>query len=381
MRLSQYIERDHKPQRARKAKSKKASIATHGLFLPILTFWGAALLGLAVIVLPEQMIGRMIALSNEAIDGANARFVFAAIAALLGGAFAFVVGGAWRSKALSEDNSRPITSVVNARRISPIDPANDLGSDSLDSPLEGMPFGGEVEDDDVFELTDETADAPRKPTLGELAERNWELEEPAVLSKKEQKKAAKKAKDEVAFTHRHFQSALIESCEGASCEASSASDAEAAAAAPRVLDLEEFGQLPNRNGVWVEDEAPAHKAESAAAVEPATQAPAPKSVRPLVPANALEKLRQKPTDELSMVEMVERFAGALHDHQQSERARRPDGGVGRDAALVEALKALTLFTEQGFDTGEAKSNASQLSETERELRNALAKLQTLRGAA
>jgi hypothetical protein len=381
MRLSQYIERDHKPQRARKAKSKKASIATHGLFLPILTFWGAALLGLAVIVLPEQMIGRMIALSNEAIDGANARFVFAAIAALLGGAFAFVVGGAWRSKALSEDNSRPITSVVNARRISPIDPANDLGSDSLDSPLEGMPFGGEVEDDDVFELTDETADAPRKPTLGELAERNWELEEPAVLSKKEQKKAAKKAKDEVAFTHRHFQSALIESCEGASCEASSASDAEAAAAAPRVLDLEEFGQLPNRNGVWVEDEAPAHEAESAAAVETGTHAPTPKSVRPLVPANALEKLRQKPTDELSMVEMVERFAGALHEHQQSERARRPDGGVGRDAALVEALKALTLFTEQGFDTGEAKSNASQLSETERELRNALAKLQTLRGAA
>ena len=378
MRLSQYIERDHKPQRARKAKSKKASIATHGLFLPILTFWGAALLGLAVIVLPEQMIGRMIALSNEAIDGGSARFVFAAIAALLGGAFAFVVGGAWRSKALSEDNSRPITSVVNARRISPIDPANDLGSDSLDSPLEGMPFGGEVEDDDVLELTDETADAPRKPTLGELAERNWELEEPAVLSKKEQKKAAKKAKDEVAFTHRHFQSALIESCEGASCEASPASDAEAAAAAPRVLDLEEFGQLPNRNGVWVEDEAPAPAAQADPEVEAEV---AVKSVRPLVPANALEKLRQKPTDELSMVEMVERFAGALHDHQQSERARRPDGGVGRDAALVEALKALTLFTEQGFDAGEAKSNASQLSETERELRNALAKLQTLRGAA
>ncbi len=200
MRLSQYIERDHKPQRARKAKSRKASIATHGLFLPILTFWGAALLGLAVVVLPEPMIGRMIALSNGAIDSGVARIVFAGIAALLGGAFAFVVGGAWRSKVLSEDNGRPITSVVNARRISPIDPANDLGSDSLDSPLEGMPFGGEAEDDDVFELTDETADTPRKPTLGELAERNWELEEPVVLSKKEQKKAAKKAKDEVAFT-------------------------------------------------------------------------------------------------------------------------------------------------------------------------------------
>lgn len=378
MRLSQYIERDHKPQRGRKAKSRKASIATHGLFLPILTFWGAALLGLAVVVLPEQMIGRMIALSNGAIDSGVARIVFAGIAALLGGAFAFVVGGAWRSKALSEDNGRPITSVVNARRISPIDPANDLGSDSLDSPLEGMPFGGEAEDDDVFELTDETADTPRKPTLGELAERNWELEEPVVLSKKEQKKAAKKAKDEVAFTHRHFQSALIESCEGASCEASPASDAEAAAATPRVLDLEEFGQLPNRNGVWVETEAPAPAAQPNPEVEAEV---AVKSVRPLVPANALEKLRQKSTDELSMVEMVERFAGALHDHQQSERARRPDGGVGRDAALVEALKALTLFTEQGFDTGKPQSNTSQLSETERELRNALAKLQTLRGAA
>ena len=379
MRLSQYIEREQKPRRARKAK--KASIATHGSFLPIIALWGAALLGLATFVLPEQMIGRMTALTGGLIDGDGARFVFAGVAALLGGALAFVVGGAWRSQALSQDNGRPITAAVNARRISPITPATDLGSDSLDSPLEGIPFGGAVEDDDVFELTEESADLdlsskadnmPRKPTLGELAERGYELEEPAVLSKKDRKKAAKKDKGEVAFTHRHFQGALIESCEsasceGATCEASPATDGEAEASTPRALDLEEFGELPNRNGVWVEDQVAAPKK----AAEP----------RPLVPASALEKLRQKPTDELSMVEMVERFAGALHEHQQSERARRPDGGVGRDAALVEALKALTLFTEQGFDAGKPQSNASQLSETERELRNALAKLQTLRGAA
>ena len=102
-----------------------------------------------------------------------------------------------------------------------------------------------------------------------------------------------------------------------------------------------------------------------------------------------------PTSELSLVQMVERFAGALHDHQNSARVRGDFAQNGRDAALAEALKALTLFTESGFDpagydigrgaAGHA-AGASGLPEgaidhTERELRQALAKLQSLRGAA
>lgn len=399
MRLTQYIERGPQQRRARKSKPKKASIASHGAFVPLFALWGAALLGLAVVVLPEIMVNRMSALTGYLVTGNSARYSFAAVAAVLGGALAFVISGAIHSKVLRRDGGRPIAAAVTARRISPIDPATDLGSDSLDSPLEGMPFGdGELgfagDADDIFELTEEPddseavaepapakVDASRKPTLGELAARNYELEEPAAPAKK----SKKKGKEEVAFTHRQFQSALIESCEGATCEASSAADAEAGilarkpqraqAPAPRALDLEEFGQLPGRNGVWVEEAAsPAPQAPVAATIKP-------KAKRPLVPASALEKLRQTPPDQLSLVEMVERFAGALHEHQQSERARRPDGGAGRDMALVEALKALTLFTEQGFDIDKSPTSPIKLSETERELRSALAKLQTLRGAA
>ena len=100
-----------------------------------------------------------------------------------------------------------------------------------------------------------------------------------------------------------------------------------------------------------------------------------------MPESALEKLRQKPTAELSLVEMVERFAGALHQHQEAERARQDTNAPGRDVALAEALKALTLFTEGGFDKAGAAPATNQLGETERDLREALTKLQTLRGAA
>jgi len=97
-------------------------------------------------------------------------------------------------------------------------------------------------------------------------------------------------------------------------------------------------------------------------------------------------------EELSLVEMVERFAGALHDHQQAERERQPQSAPVRDAALAEALKALTLFTQRGFDnaatpvqsavqTDETEEELGALGQTERDLREALVKLQSLRGAA
>ncbi len=85
--------------------------------------------------------------------------------------------------------------------------------------------------------------------------------------------------------------------------------------------------------------------KSQSAPEPALR---PAGAPPVSPS-ALEKLRQIPTSELSLVQMVERFAGALHDHQNSARVRGDLAQNGRDAALAEALKALTLFTESGFD--------------------------------
>jgi hypothetical protein len=387
MRLSQFIEREP-PVRRKRKKKVKASVATHRAFVPILVLWGAALFGLAVIVMPQPVIDRFSALSDGSLSGASARFAFAGVAALSGAALAFVAGGALRSWALRNDSERPIAAAVHSRRVRPIDPANELGSASLDAPIEGIPFanGAEEAEFETFAETAEDIAAPdeeskREPTLGELAQRGYEMEAPEeVIAKGKSKKGQD---DEIAFTHKQFQGALIESCEGATCEASTAQAEDPGAgvarhpaspvvekrrqpAAPRSLGLEEFGALPGRNAVWVDGEAGDRRQSKGT---------------PPVPASALEKLRQTPADELSLVEMVERFAGALHEHQNSERVRRPDGAKGRDAALVEALKALTLFTEHGFDKAEPGSHGEQLGQTERELRDALAKLQTLRGAA
>ncbi|NQZ48402.1 MAG: hypothetical protein HRT63_12870, partial [Erythrobacter sp.] len=159
--------------------------------------------------------------------------------------------------------------------------------------------------------------------------------------------------------------------------------------------------------------APAQMHDTTAPEPPKSQSAPEPDLRPAgappVSPSALEKLRQIPTSELSLVQMVERFAGALHDHQNSARVRGDFAQNGRDAALAEALKALTLFTESGFDpaghdigrgaaghaagasshaagTSGHAAGASGLPEgaidhTERELRQALAKLQSLRGAA
>ena len=50
MRLSQFIERE--PVERRKKKGAKPSIAAHGAFVPLVTVWGAALLGLSLLVMP-----------------------------------------------------------------------------------------------------------------------------------------------------------------------------------------------------------------------------------------------------------------------------------------------------------------------------------------
>lgn len=490
MRLSQFIER--KPVKRRKPKRTKPSVAAHKSFVPILTVWGAALLGLVVMVLPQDAIDRSGAVSGLSSLGGIARLALAGGAAVLGAALTFMIGAGIKSRVAlaKEDNS--IVSTFVDRRVRPIDPASDLGSYSLDAPLEDGGIAGEdtnVEGEfaegwelDPPFITDESSSHDNadpenskpqiaEPTLGELSQRGYDIEAPEELSE------APVDPDEPAFTHRQFRDALIESCEGATCEAAATADAEESGeleseteaspeamansepdavplvAKPRKnaepkpigraggggawsltqfspeapkqsnsaepsheaasepapseldttapapteeldrpleLDLAEFAQLPGRNAVWVEEESIETSAPLELSpeleVQPDAQpetSPAPVPAPP--PASALEKLRQTPTDKLSLVEMVERFAGALHEHQESERAQTERENGGRDAALAEALKALTLFTESGFnraepDADQAPSTAG-LEKTEQELREALAKLQTLQGAA
>lgn len=428
MRLSQYIER--KPERrsgSRRKADQRASVMTHSVFMPMITAWGAALFGLSVVVLPSIAIERIAMVTGLGLSLGDSvtRFAFAGVAAVIGAALCFVIAGAVRSAAIRRADDDTLMSAVHSRHNRPIDPASELGSESLDSPLEGMPFNRDGEDDtrpepDLDERSDNSPkdqpqpdphiaanpnphqESERKPTLGELAKRGYDFEppeDPSAGTSKPLPKKGKSAKDELVFTHKQFQSALIESCEAATCEAGAEVQEQSAGSTaqspfaqdpapetdlperPEQLDLGEFAQLPGRDAVWVKEQ-----------IDPAATPPLmARAARPAVPsAGALEKLRQTPPDELSLVEMVERFAAALHERQRTEREQRPSArNANHDAALVEALKALTVFTSHGMShdnsayeqTPKTQADDPRVAATERELREALAKLQDLRGAA
>ena len=158
---------------------------------------------------------------------------------------------------------------------------------------------------------------------------------------------------------------------------------------PAGLTLEEFGAMPGRNAVWVEDPVVAEEPHALVEMQPALEevldnpaaiAPFAENAAPELRPSALDKLRQIPPGDLSLVQMVERFAGALHERQAAD-LRSPE----RDAALAEALRALDMLSEEGFGSHPSIpatiGDANSLHGTMREMRDALARLQELRGAA
>lgn len=285
-------------------KPPRRPLALHPLFGIVLGLWGAALGGLVTLVLPRDLVLVVAAKAGLAASGANAPYVLAAVAALVLGGVMFALAGLFTRAAIRSrrPGNTPSLAAKAVRQVQTIDPASELGSSSLDEPVEAMPFAG-----------------------------------------------------------------LRPVCEtGAGAETTEL-------APPLELDLEEFGALPGRNAVWVEDRgliAEPPEPESVPAPEPALHAltPAPRPVSP----SAIEHLRAMPTSELSLVQMVERFAAALHEHQSAPPGTstlRADQ-AGRDAALAEALKALAAFSPDEGTTARGEP-----------LRAALARLQELRGAA
>lgn len=310
-------------QRRRKSRKRKSgSLLTHSAFAPILGLWGAALGGLAVMVLPPALIAGMTVRAGLTAWATLAQPVMAGAAALVLGGTLFAFAAAITRRARRRAQAPSIIEVA-ARRVRPIDPARDLGSRSLDDPLESMPFATPAWRD---------TGAPPAPAPAPEATRAEREPGPAP---------------------------------------------EADLPAPRVLDLAEFAEWPGRNAVWVED------SPAAGAAAPAQPAPAPVAYAPVSPlrapappadpsAAALARLRAVPPSELSLAEMVERFAGALHEHRSVAPGKTlaPQDLAAREAALAEALKALSALS----------GNAGTPAEGE-PLRAALARLQGLRGAA
>ncbi len=342
-----------KQHRNRGRKPIGGALVANKAFAPILGLWGALLGGLVVLVLPPMLINAATKGTLISTFDLPTQTTMAIAAAVVLGTLLFLAAAARSTEArqYQTPKSNNIVSAVS-RRVRPIDPVRDLGTKSLDDPIETMPFASPAwRDADVSELAPAPAPASA-PVLNR---------EPEPTSQPEPQVAPVVAEQNV----------------------------------PLALDLAQFAELPGRNAVWVEEPAaPAPVAAVApapvavAAVAP-VPAPAPEHITPVAelrrPAPrlpqpgtaALARLRALPPSELSLVEMVERFAGALHEHRENapNRALNAEEIAARGTALSEALKALAALS------GDFASRAPSEDRVNDPLRAALSQLQQVRGAA
>jgi hypothetical protein len=298
-------QKQSKRRRRAKARNRQSGgLVAHRAFAPMLGLWGAALGGGTVVVLPGQAVTAALAKTGMNALGAAGQYVLAGAAALLLGALLFMVAASLSNRSRKRADAPSIAEVA-ARRVRTIDPARDLGSRSLDEPVETPPFA--------------------RPAYAPAA---------------------------------------------APSPAATAQPDAAPMPPPLALDLAEFAQMPGRNAVWVEQApAPQPAPLPAPLVAAARSAPAR---APEPGAGAITRLRAAPTDALSLAEVVERFAAALHDHRAAE-AGSPGHNrdlAARDAALAEALKALAALS--------ADPQAPAAGEP---LRDALTRLQRVGGRA
>lgn len=318
-------QKDRSKQRKRK-QSQTASrppLAGHKAFAPLLGLWGILLGGLVVLALPGALVQSAVSGTLIGTWNIDAQPLLAGVAAAMVGLVLFSVSAGMHANARRVSAPSVVDRALR-QRVTPINPVRDLGTRSLDDPLEAMPFTT-----------------------------------PAWLD--------------------------------ADLDASAPAREPAPEPVPVELDLAQFAELPGRNAVWVE-ELPAAAAEPEAAPEPEAepeQQPDPVAdirarrlravAAPLPPAPgtaALARLRAVPPSELSLAEMVERFAGALHEHRETPPTRALSAAdlAAREAALSEALKALAALS------GGAAALPARPKRDE-PLRAALAQLQPQRGAA
>ncbi len=342
-----------KQQRKRGGNRKRlfGTLVANKAFAPILGLWGALLGGLVIMVLPPVLISAATKGTLIATFDMPTQATIAGCIALTLGTVLFLAAAA---KSTETRRHRPSNSIVGAvsRRVRPIDPVRDLGTRSLDDPIEMMPFATPAWRDA------EVSEPAPAPAPASMAKRNPEPEpnpEPV------------------------------------------AAPAVAEETVPLALDLAQFAELPGRNAVWVEG--PLELSAVAALTPVDAPAPAPVAVPvasfaperaasiaelrraapppPQPGTAALARLRALPTSELSLVEMVERFAGALHEHRAGmpAHALSTEEIAARGTALSEALKALAALS------GDFANRAAADDRVHEPLRAGLSQLQPQRGAA
>lgn len=381
-------------------------LIAHPLFAPGVGLWAAILGGMIIAVIPEAHIESLTAHTLIATFDMPVKLMLAGVLALILGMAGFGIAAHRSAAARRRLNPYSIVNAV-ARKVSPIDPARDLGSKSIDDPIETMPFASPAwrdadidapgADDAAEEEEEEERLMPRfmrrrrpelEPDIEEAAEAEPDFVPPAPAWRE----AALKTEEERPLPR--FMTHPVPEAAPAPAPAPEAEHVDE----PVELDLAAFAALPGRNAVWVEalEAAPVPASVPVQWAAPAP-APAPKpapvaapvtapvgDVRRSVPTPlplpgtaALARLRAVPPGELSIAQMVERFAGALHEHRANAPARALSAAelAAREAALAEALKALAVLSGVGAE------QAPGPADREAPLRAALTQLQPRRGAA
>ncbi len=380
-------------------RRRSRPIAEHPYFVPSLMLWGAALAGLSVMVLPASLINQVTTIAALGALGEFARLFYAVLAAGFGAGCGFFAATKWR-------DSLPVRSqaMMNRRAgdLRPIDPAQDLGSESLDAPLdeESTSEVVTVEEDEVEEHEEDILDltVECEAEADEIQSEDSDVFD--LTSICEAEADASCSDDDVLVL-------------GADCEANPEPDQEPAPAtegetepepiardplkdehcepAPEHVEPASLLSIPRRRnrGETVElvQALGNHRARHAARHKDqlgprgATQSPCKEQAEFTHTPTAVEKLRAVPPHELSLVQLVERLAVALHERRDLARNRpQSEQATERDVALADALKALAIFTAQDVKAP-IKAETPAENDTESELREALSKLQTLQGAA
>jgi len=304
-------------------QSTVGALVRHPVFAPLIAAWFAILLGAAILVQPASSIARITAAVELTAFGDFARIGLALIAALLGGTLGWFGAKALQPRRRFEDEE--IEDEAHTR-VRPIVASEDLGINSFDDPVDQNAWKDWSEEDiDEEELEGVNAFAD----FEDIDDDAW-----------------------------------VE-----------AEDAEPNADS----DLLELTDIAEEHDIVPElPEEPEDAVAESESDDVAAESNLPVFARRIQAGSAIEKLRELPTEQLSLVQMVERFAAALHEHQEQHGKNAPPQ---EDAALAEGLRALALLSGENPMSSASEPTGEDAPQTHAELRDALDKLRELSGVA
>jgi len=304
-------------------QSTVGALVRHPVFAPLIAAWFAILLGAAILVQPASSIASITAAVELTAFGDFARIGLALIAALLGGTLGWFGAKALQPRRRFEDEE--IEDEAHAR-VRPIVASEDLGINSFDDPVDQNAWK-DWSEEEIHE--EELEDVDAFVELEDIDDDAWvEADNP---------------------------------------EPDAESD---------LLELTEFAE--EEDPVPEAPELPEEVVEEPESDDVSAESNLPVFARRIQAGSAIEKLRELPTEQLSLVQMVERFAAALHEHQEQHGKNAPPQ---EDAALAEGLRALALLSGENPMSSPEQAARQEGPQTHAELRDALDKLRELSGVA